>query len=116
MITPAELEAIEARANAATEGPWVIGREVRGSGDNTIGLDSGISHGALLPVLPVASTGFPFIEGPEQCEANARFIAVARSDVPALIAEVRRLQAEVAKWKAAWTRVLDKYEPLQEDE
>jgi hypothetical protein len=34
---------------------------------------------------------------PEQMVANAAFIAAARTDVPALLAEVRRLQARVAE-------------------
>jgi hypothetical protein len=36
---------------------------------------------------------------PEKIEENSEFIAYARSDVPRLIAEVRRLNAELEKLK-----------------
>lgn len=60
-MTPEELSAIESRANAATPGPWRLGR---GSGNDWATF-----------------------------EADYAFIAEARADVVALIAEVRRLQA-----------------------
>lgn len=78
-MTDEELNIIEARANAATEGPWryeddaVI--EVRSGGDAWIcqtfskGEEDFINH-----------------------KGNGEFIAHARTDIPALIAEIRRLK------------------------
>jgi hypothetical protein len=67
-----DLDAIEARANAATEGPW-----------NDLG-ENGITQTAHVTrdvwTIPVS------VE-------DVTFIAHARTDIPALISEVRRLQA-----------------------
>lgn len=82
-----ELAEIEARANAATPGPWethvtycVI--TLRYGDDGYLVADCGAS------------------ESPDCCEGNAPFIAHARTDVPALVAEVRRLTAEVERLEA----------------
>lgn len=64
-MTEAELAEIEARANAATPGPWKIGGLRR--------LQMGLM------------------------EQDADFVTAARTDVPALVAEVRRLLAALAK-------------------
>jgi hypothetical protein len=69
-MTDEELNAIEARANAATEGPWEWRRWTNGisAGDHDVGAS---------------------------CHTfDCRFIAAARTDVPKLVAEVRRLRAE----------------------
>lgn len=65
-MTEEELAAIEARANAATPGPW-------------------------LPENVQNCSWFSGRDG----EENADFVSSARCDVPDLIAEVRRLNAEV---------------------
>lgn len=79
-----DIEAIDARANAATPGPWkplrshisgamtVIGNDDRGC--VAIGLNHGVEHHI----------------------ADGIFIAHARADVPALVAEVRRLKAALS--------------------
>ena len=82
-MTPADLDEIERRASAATEGPWT-GREVkhRDPDGRVIGVELGAAHddhAAIFGANP---------------EADAEFIAAARTDVPRLVAEVRRLQAE----------------------
>lgn len=66
-----DLEAIKARAEAATPGPW----ECVGMGD------------VVTPTFVIQTT--------DRNPADGRFIANARTDVPALVAEVERLQAEV---------------------
>ncbi len=72
-----ELQAIEKRANAATPGPWAI-RSIMNE----------IVTETRLPMSDfVVSYGL---------SNDAAFIAAARADVPALLAEVRRLQAELA--------------------
>lgn len=81
-MTPEELAAIEQRANAATEGPWVVehwddqGRIHRPGSADTVASNGGTGD-------------WDDVAGP-----NSAFIAAARTDVPVLLAEVRR-QAEV---------------------
>ena len=71
-LTDAELAAMEARANAATEGDWRVVRRtpVMGAFD--------IEY----------SRGSPFFANTETL-ADADFIASARSDVPRLLAELK---------------------------
>lgn len=82
-MTPEELFAIEARANAATPGPWLVehwddrGRIYASSGDDTIAENGGFGT-------------WDDVDGP-----NAYFIACSRADIPALLAEVRRLNEVV---------------------
>ena len=77
-ITDAELAAIMARANAATDGPWTIHLA-----DNTV----------------VDPDGFAVVPG----GVDGIFIANCRRDVPALVAEVRRLRAALAATTADLT-------------
>lgn len=79
-MTPEQLDEIEARANRATEGPW----EVIGGGEYV--------------------TGVSIVVAPDDggvTSADAEFIASARTDVPQLVAEVRRLQGQVAAVREA---------------
>jgi len=73
-LTDDDLSEIEARCNAATPGPW----EVRNPGcwPGEIG-PTGVSGGSVATA---------------SCHDNAEFIAHAREDVPALVAEVRALR------------------------
>jgi hypothetical protein len=73
VVKPEELGAIEARAAAATEGPWEAKHDVVVAGDGFIAAET--YHDTF--------------------EADAIFIAAARDDVPALLSEVRRLQAHI---------------------
>ena len=83
-MTDADLDAIEQRTNAATEGPWfqdsdnpgLVWGEQRSDGDGYWSLFA-------------SETGHDATAEPQ----DAEFIAHARSDVPALLAEVRRLRA-----------------------
>ncbi len=83
-----DLAAIEARANAATEGPWE---------DNGSSIDRHWSVGGQ-PVIELLShnRGYESHETLEWKEADRAFIAHARSDVPALVARVRELEAQLA--------------------
>lgn len=75
-----DLDAIEARANAATPGPW--------------------GHYSTGSYVYATRTKVCQLEDPWIANGNQRndaaFIAHAREDVPALIAEVRRLREELA--------------------
>ena len=75
-MKPAELDEIEKRAKAATEGPWSRW------------------EGALSWV---EAAGGAKITGHGLTSENALFIARAREDVPALVAEVRRLREDLGK-------------------
>jgi hypothetical protein len=74
-----DLDAIKARLEGVTEGPWEIGKW--GNRDQSKDWDH-------------------YIDGPEmgydsdfRFFVDARFIAAARTDIPALVAEVERLRA-----------------------
>jgi hypothetical protein len=70
-MTEDDLQAIEARANAATPGPWQL----------TGGRDE---------VYDIIGDGRDVVQ--QVLSPDAEFIASARTDVPALVAEVRRLR------------------------
>ncbi len=82
MITNQELEEMEKRAEAATPGPWTFEDE-RYSAKCVVGLkprdDRWVAHFQ------------PELNG----QNNGRFSAHARTDMPRLIAEVKRLQKEL---------------------
>ena len=75
-MTEEELTAIEKRANAATREPWIVG-------------DVYVPT-ASLSAVSVYGMGMEVAEC--QMDTDGAFIAAARVDVPALIAEVRRLR------------------------
>jgi hypothetical protein len=80
-----DIDSIEARALVAAEGPWMVDRQhpeivlkPDKPGDDW--------DGTIIATLPRDDFDLPDF-------ANAAFIAHAREDVPALVAEVRRLRA-----------------------
>lgn len=77
-MTEEELAAIEARAIAATEGPWT-------HDDTTCSVVADSDKVKDWSITDLVTW------------ENGRFIANARADVPALIAEVRRLRVQLAK-------------------
>lgn len=91
-MTKEQIDAIASRATAAERGPW----EALNGGDNET---STFIDGPEGDVLIRDSRGsghlredYVWIEKP-----NAEFIAHAREDIPALLAEVRLLRDELAK-------------------
>lgn len=78
----ADLKRIEARANAATPGPWTSWIEGR---DHTAG-------SSFIQTRSREGRGND-IELSGASDADQDFIAAARSDVPVLIAELRRLRS-----------------------
>lgn len=88
---------IEARAEAATPGPW---EEHTQYGPHFYAYLRG-------PYLRGVGT-LNFGDG-EDAEADREFVLHARSDVPALLAELRRLKAELAKSAedVDWLRCLE---------
>jgi hypothetical protein len=77
-----DLEEIRRRSNAATEGPWVSDKGLSERGDKRTAVISHFDY----------DDGDWYIHGDIAGHADAEFIAHARQDVPALIAEVERLQ------------------------
>jgi hypothetical protein len=73
MLTKSRLDEIDARAGKATPGPW------RESGSCIIQTDHVTRDVWEIP----------------QCKSDTLFIAHARDDVPALVAEVRRLRTAI---------------------
>lgn len=98
-ITNERLAEIDARANGATERTWTHTHGKPGYEGDDWGL---IRAGDGFPVVstsrPYRAQGQPKIidglyEEPEEIKKNAEFVAHARTDIPDLVAEVRRLQA-----------------------
>ena len=88
-----ELREIEERAEKATGGPWMINRREWTDGEiplviRTIGR-SGRTASAQIPFN--GARGFDA----DRADNDAAFIAAARTDIPRLVGEVRRLQAWV---------------------
>lgn len=88
-----DLDAIEKRATAATQGPWSVEycEDV-----GPVGI-----RGSIQPGNPPWG---PWILSIEACEtdspdADVEFMAAARTDVPALCAEVRRLRLQVEAYE-----------------
>lgn len=74
-----DLDAITARAEAATEGPWSTSQSTRNS--RLYGINEPLGYVTLHAETVTLN--------------DAEFIAHARQDVPALVAEVHRLTALV---------------------
>lgn len=85
-----DLDAIKARVDAATPGPWISGDRYRPGGLHPWEVVIGD-----YPVLE--------IEDSDQGRADAQFLAHTRDDVPALLAEVERLKANQMPDGGEWT-------------
>lgn len=87
-----DLDAIQARADAATPGPWEAdldpGAETRGVWPTGPGEE--IIIGAY-----VAADGFDSVQFQHGTDENLEFIAAAREDIPSLVSLVRELQAGI---------------------
>lgn len=81
-LSNAELEAIEARAQKATPGPWRLCTRAIISDDTVMTTIASCEQSARSTV--------------EQQEYDADFIAAARSDIPTLLTALRERDAEIA--------------------
>jgi hypothetical protein len=95
MADDLDLDPIRARAEAATEGPWASIPTVHG--DPHVQTGEPVDESGCAVIV----AGFPrtrrvalWTSPSDYGRADAEFIAAARADVPALIAEVERLQGE----------------------
>lgn len=96
-MTPGEFAAIEARANAATQGPWAVERWEDFAGKPSYYVDGVLRWREHLNTL--------------SCEGDkdtAEFIAHAREDIPRLLAAVRERDNTIARIR----EVLDDYDGL----
>jgi hypothetical protein len=83
-MTEEQLAAIEARVNAATSGPWVM----------RVQQDSRIPQVGVVAEHTNEDIAYNIFRAEHLCQGqhNMAFISYARTDIPELIAEVRRLQ------------------------
>ncbi|MFF2612672.1 hypothetical protein [Kitasatospora sp. NPDC058046] len=102
-IPPLDLDAIQARADAATPGPW------RATDDD----DTWRMHGThpRIPgmkwqILKAPKANTPYAEY-WPSPADAEFIVQARQDVPALLARVQELETELHRERAAHSSTID---------
>lgn len=116
-ITADELAAIEARAHAATEGPWRTLRETDEFG--TLGMPV-VQMYRDEKLVVGHSKDWGSMSEPV---VDAEFIAHAREDVPRLAAEVRRIRSETVKecvrlimLRATLTEIPGVHEPLSDEE
>lgn len=95
-LTAEQLAAIKARADAATTGPWVD--KLRDfEGVDGYGLES---HPTVEANGKTVCIFYEREIDDDNDEADATFIASAREDIPALLAEVERLRTDVARLRA----------------
>lgn len=88
MLSESELTEIERRANAATAGPWAVWD---GCSWRRIGSEST----RKTVIEPTTFRGCVDLESASgQRDENLEFAAHARTDIPALLATIRELQAE----------------------
>ncbi len=91
-MAPEEFDAIEALAKAATPGPWTAVRDGVRCRDARM-------PGQSFRLLTLSSF--------EMSQSDLAFVAAARTDVPELVAEVRRLKANaVENHRALLARIL----------
>lgn len=118
-----DLDAIEQRTAAATDGPWIVeiertplnelgratfpegirnlpdGEKVDYSEESVIvtAWVHGQMHSQIRIIMMATSPYFETTHRVHMSPENAAFIAAARTDVPALVARVRQLEAELAR-------------------
>lgn len=84
-MIPEQLDAIQARADAASKGPW----HIDGGPDEAKNVITYTSGGGIIVGTYIAD----MVEHDE----DAEFIAAARTDVPALLAYARDLEARIGR-------------------
>lgn len=94
-----DVDAIEARANAARSGPWKWHWDVFGDGSSSLDyLDGG--GGFVLSAHGMHTEGWIDAD-----DSDAEFIAHARTDIPALVSRVRELEAREKRVREVVDRV-----------
>lgn len=97
-----DLEAIEARANAASPGPWITSNPENAFKNWPIGFFSLGRDEEAKPSNWAITTDHihasQMVSG--GAKEDAEFISHARQDIPALITSIRRLEAQALAWSA----------------
>jgi hypothetical protein len=104
---------IETRLNSTTPGDWhavvtddvhyqgavYVGLDPRGEWNGSLFVDDGRGKKLLVPnsldpqrIVAITCLQEPELVVPDECDQNAIFIANAKKDIAALIAEVKRLK------------------------
>jgi hypothetical protein len=130
-LTEARLKEIEARADNATRGPWFAPLKNLGSVESFAKVEYYLDdaqpvydftfYKSFEAYPPTGYAGPIFVASSLE---NADFIAHAREDIPALVSELRRLQAEsttellassqaVTKWSQECNRLHDENKSLK---
>lgn len=115
-MTPERLAEIQARVEAATEGPWGVGDDDQMP--NRLTHRMGYAHSlAPEPNDPIDPTeGSPRVFTCDidhgqitvhEAEANAEFVSHARTDVPNLLAHIAALTEENGKLRASMARAVE---------
>ena len=99
-MTPEQLAEIEERAKAATEGPWYAVNYSDPSQPSSWSVEC---HMPDTLTVAIATNGYGEEGEPER---NAWFIAHAKQDIPALLAHVQTLQAELDQLRTIFSRDL----------
>jgi hypothetical protein len=100
------LDAIEARANAATPGPWAVYEKPDPWGYWAVQDADG---------KDVFDDGSAGAEYGQTCSiADRDFLVAARTDVPALVARVRELEAELNELWARYKKLDEEDDSLRE--
>jgi hypothetical protein len=98
---PVDLQAIEARCEAATEGPWDVGNGTKLEPETSIYCDD-----ALGTRIADAHNSYTATSH-EQEKRNATFIAHARTDIPALLSLIREKDQVIERLEAEKKRTAD---------
>jgi hypothetical protein len=101
-LSDAELDQIERRADAATPGPWFVRLLDDAMSLVAVSTQPDTGQGERWPDFePSTIIAATVVQEPRyvdiedgRWDENAHFIARARSDIPRLVAEVRRLRAQ----------------------
>jgi hypothetical protein len=105
-MTHAELQAIRARLNSASDGPWSV-RRIPNSYDSQAG--DRYTHPCVRGFrVPRRLYDLAW----QQVEADAEFMASARQDIPNLVAEVEHVRSTLKECREALDELLQRGEPF----
>ena len=93
-VTDERLREIREREQAATAGPWRVTRDIHEDRPGTVDVCDLVNDAWVVSNCALATW-----------EADGRFIAAARVDVPDLLDDVAALRAQVATLRDALTRI-----------
>lgn len=110
-MTRPDLDAIRARCEAATAGPWRVSTHTYPNGTTVVDAITGVSEPKwsdygegegewFTDTLTLVETDSG-VYGPTM--PDAQFIAAARTDIPALLAYIDELEREIAELKSRIT-------------